>query len=50
MGWFDSINPNELNTKVADETHAVEEAIQEKAGTFIMTFATFICGFIIGYA
>ncbi|CAD8071446.1 unnamed protein product [Paramecium primaurelia] len=50
VGWFDSINPNELNTKVADETFAVEGAIQEKAGTFIMTFATFICGFIIGYS
>lgn len=27
VGWFDSINPNELNTKVADETNAVEGAI-----------------------
>ncbi|CAD8062403.1 unnamed protein product [Paramecium primaurelia] len=26
VGWFDSINPNELNTKVADETFAVEDA------------------------
>ncbi|CAD8160850.1 unnamed protein product [Paramecium pentaurelia] len=50
VGWFDSINPNELNTKVADETFAVEDAIKEKAGTFIITFSTFICGFIIGYS
>ncbi|CAD8206584.1 unnamed protein product [Paramecium octaurelia] len=49
IGWFDTINPNELNSKVANETFAVQGAIGEKVPTFIMTFSMTFFGFLIGY-
>ncbi|CAD8124583.1 unnamed protein product [Paramecium sonneborni] len=49
IGWFDTINPNELNSKVANETFAVQGAIGEKVPTFIMTFSMSFFGFLIGY-
>ncbi|KAM3147561.1 hypothetical protein pb186bvf_000368 [Paramecium bursaria] len=49
IGWFDTINPNELNSKVANETFAIQGAIGEKMPTFIMTFSMTFFGFLIGY-
>ncbi|CAD8161006.1 unnamed protein product [Paramecium pentaurelia] len=49
VGWFDTINPNELNSKVANESFAVQGAIGEKVPTFIMTFSMTFFGFLYGY-
>lgn len=49
IGWFDTINPNTLSTKVANETFSIQGAIGEKVPTFIMTFSMTFFGFVIGY-
>jgi len=49
IGWFDTINPNELASKVANETFAIQGAIGEKVPTFIMTLSMTFFGFLIGY-
>lgn len=49
VGWFDTINPNELNNKVANEAFAVQGAIGEKVPTFIMTFSLTFFGFLYGF-
>jgi ATP-binding cassette subfamily B (MDR/TAP) protein 1 len=49
ISWFDTINPNELSGKVANETFSVQGAIGEKVPTFIMTFAMCFFGFLIAY-
>ncbi|CAD8210772.1 unnamed protein product [Paramecium pentaurelia] len=49
IGWFDTINPNELSNKVANETFLMQCAIGEKVPTFIMTLAETLFGFSIGY-
>jgi ATP-binding cassette subfamily B (MDR/TAP) protein 1 len=50
IGWFDQINPNELSSKVAQETSNVQQAICDKIPTFIMTIFMTIGGFAMGYA
>ena len=50
VGWYDSINPNELAAKIANETFKVQGAIGEKVATFVMTIFIFIAGFAIGFA
>ena len=49
IGWFDTINPNELASKVANETFDIQGAIGEKVPTFIMTFSMTFFGFVIGF-
>ena len=49
IGWFDTINPNTLSNKVANETFSIQGAIGEKVPTFVMTFSMTFFGFVIGY-
>lgn len=49
IGWFDQQNPNELATKVATESFAVQGAIGEKVPTYIMIVFMCLGGFVIGY-
>ena len=49
IAFFDSINPNELSTKIADECKTIEEGIGEKVATFSYSLTMFIAGFIIAY-
>ncbi|EGR27069.1 hypothetical protein IMG5_202500 [Ichthyophthirius multifiliis] len=50
VGWFDMNNPNQLATKIAQEITAVQGAIGEKIGTFIMTITMTLGGFVVGYS
>ncbi len=43
------MNPNELATKVATESFAIQGAIGEKVPTYMMTIFMCLGGFVIGY-
>eukprot|EP00828_Plagiopyla_frontata_P026451 TRINITY_DN3460_c0_g1_i5.p1 TRINITY_DN3460_c0_g1~~TRINITY_DN3460_c0_g1_i5.p1 ORF type:complete len:873 (+),score=144.61 TRINITY_DN3460_c0_g1_i5:314-2932(+) len=49
IAWFDTINPNELASKVADETFTVQGAIGEKVATYLQQVGLFLSGIIIGF-
>src|SRR5262249_22265739 len=49
IAFFDSINPNELSTKIAEECFNIQGGIGEKVATFLYSLSMFVCGFIIGY-
>jgi len=49
IAFFDSINPNELSTKIAEECFNIQGGIGEKVSTFLYSISMFIVGFIIGY-
>jgi len=49
IAFFDSINPNELSTKIAEECFNIQSGIGEKVSTFLYCIAMFVVGFIIGY-
>ena len=50
IGYFDSINPNELSTKIANDCQLIWQGIGEKVQTFISSFAQIIAGFAIGFS
>ena len=47
--WFDQINPNELASKVIDETKDIADAVGEKVPRFVMTLSLCISGFALAY-
>jgi len=49
IAFFDSVNPNEISSKIADECFQIQEGIGETVSTFIYSIAMLISGFIIGY-
>ena len=49
IAFFDSINPNELSTKIAEECFQIQSGIGEKVFTFLFSISMFVVGFIIGY-
>ena len=49
IGWFDTINQNELASKFSADTFAFQGAIGEKVSTVIMTIATLISGFVFAF-
>jgi len=49
IAFFDSINPNEFSTKIAEECFTIQQGIGEKVSTFLFSMSTFVSGFIIGY-
>ena len=49
IGWFDSINPNELATIIANDTQAIQSALGSKFSTFFYILAMLISGYIIGF-
>ena len=49
IAFFDSINPNEISSKIAEECFQIQGGIGEKVATFIYSISMLISGFIIGY-
>jgi len=49
IAFFDSINPNELSTKIAEECFNIQGGIGEKVSTFLYSLSMFVSGFVIGY-
>ncbi|XP_059173798.1 ATP-dependent translocase ABCB1-like isoform X1 [Physella acuta] len=50
IGWFDTHEAAELNTRLADDVAKIQDGIGDKMGTFMQWFAAFIAGFAIGFA
>ena len=49
IAFFDSINPNEFSTKIAEECFNIQQGIGDKVPIFIYCVAMFVTGFTIGY-
>eukprot|EP01117_Protostelium_nocturnum_P020653 TRINITY_DN93_c0_g1_i5.p1 TRINITY_DN93_c0_g1~~TRINITY_DN93_c0_g1_i5.p1 ORF type:complete len:618 (-),score=269.32 TRINITY_DN93_c0_g1_i5:186-2039(-) len=49
MGWFDMAEEGSLNTRLANDTQLIQEAISEKAGATIQGLAQFVTGLIIAF-
>ncbi len=49
IGFYDSINPNELSTKISEECFNIQQGIGEKVPTFCYSIAMLLAGLIIGY-
>ena len=49
IAFYDSINPNELSTKISEECFNIQQGIGEKISTFINGVAMLIAGLVIGY-
>ena len=49
IAFYDSINPNELSTKISEECFNIQQGIGEKVSTFCYGVAMLIAGLIIGY-
>lgn len=50
IGWFDVSNSGELATRIKGDTLVVQQGIGEKLGLGVQFFATFVCGFCIGFS
>ncbi|GFR64849.1 multidrug resistance protein 1 [Elysia marginata] len=50
IGWFDTHEAAELNTRLADDIGKIQEGIGDKIGTFVQWTSTFFTGFTIGFA
>ena len=49
IAFFDSINPNEISSKIAEECFQIQGGIGEKVATFIYSISMLLSGFVIGY-
>jgi len=49
IAFYDSINPNELSTKISEECFNIQQGIGEKVPTFCYSVAMLFSGLIIGY-
>jgi len=49
IAFYDSINPNELSTKISEECFNIQQGIGEKVATFCHCIGLFFAGLIIGY-
>jgi len=49
IAFYDSVNPNELATKIAEECFNIQQGVGEKVATFVNSMATMVAGFLIGY-
>ena len=49
IAFYDSINPNELSTKISEECFNIQQGIGEKVPTFCYSLAMLASGLIIGY-
>jgi len=50
IGFYDSINPNEISAKISEECFNIQSGIGEKVPDFFYAIALFVSGLIIGYA
>ncbi|CAL1526271.1 unnamed protein product [Lymnaea stagnalis] len=49
IGWFDTHEAAELNTRLADDIAKIQDGIGDKLGTFMQWFSSFVAGFVIGF-
>ena len=49
IAYYDSINPNEISTKLAEQCFNIQQGIGDKVPVFLYSIAQFITGFIIGF-
>jgi len=49
IGWFDTHEAGELNTRLAADVDKIQDGIGEKLGMFFQFIAQFFAGFIIGF-
>jgi len=49
IAFYDSINPNELSSKISDECFNIQQGIGEKVATFCHCIGQFFAGLIVGY-
>ncbi|KAK3108334.1 hypothetical protein FSP39_005774 [Pinctada imbricata] len=49
IGWFDTHEIGELNTRMTDDINKIHAGIGDKMGQFFQWFAGFLAGFIIGF-
>lgn len=49
IGWFDTHEVGELNTRLSDDVTKIQAGIGDKLGQFLQWFSTFLAGFVIGF-
>ncbi|XP_021353533.1 multidrug resistance protein 1-like isoform X2 [Mizuhopecten yessoensis] len=49
IGWFDTHETGELNTRLTDDINQIHEGIGDKVSTFLQWFSSAIASFIIGF-
>lgn len=49
IGWFDTHETGELNTRLSDDINQIHEGIGDKVSTFLQWFSSAISSFIIGF-
>jgi ATP-binding cassette subfamily B (MDR/TAP) protein 1 len=49
IGWFDTNETGELNTRMSDDVNKIQEGIGDKIGNFFQWFSTFVTGIVIGF-
>jgi len=49
IAYYDSINPNEISTKLAEQCFNIQQGIGDKVPVFLYGVTQFIAGFIIGF-
>ena len=49
ISFYDSINPNELTTKIANDTTAIQSAIGEKISSLFYVISMCIAGYAVGF-
>ena len=49
IAWFDTENPGELPTKIAEKAQQLEEGVSSKLGEGAMFTAQFVGGLIVGF-
>ena len=49
ISWYDTINPNELTTKIANDTTAIQTAVGEKFASFFYIISMTIAGYAVGF-
>ncbi|XP_027703707.1 multidrug resistance protein 1 [Vombatus ursinus] len=50
IGWFDVHDVGELNTRLTDDVSKISDGIGDKIGLLFQAVATFLTGFIVGFA
>lgn len=49
IGWFDTHEVGELNTRLTDDINKLQEGIGDKVSNFFQWFSTCIGGFVVGF-
>jgi ABC-type multidrug transport system fused ATPase/permease subunit len=49
IGWFDTNNPSELSTRVADQIGDIQDGIGQRSGDIVQYASQFIASFVVGF-